>query len=1737
MSSFLLSVGDAAGCSLPVVFTALSCGAALSVPSLSVFSLSRAQDSSAEAESLVSSISACRALSGEAGGFCVFPSGISFGSCVPVFRDLRNISGDPDTSLLFDALRGKGLPLSARLDRESAEWCFADLLSRPEDESLQPFFSWLSGIAASPEQEDPARLTVLADLSDPFASGVTLALLPFLRSFFEKRSVYITLLALAETLSPLPESFFPSLSAALQALEDRSLLRLTEEETPHGADAMWLLSLPSSMVRDADSHRVTALAAARLIGVLSGGETPPPPGFHTKQIDGTLSIASLGEQASSFAAFLRASVWLLSDLLPALRTHISHPGRLRSLAMNPRNALFRRLFPSGGNTISELSGNIALLESALKTILSEILSFLRSVPDALRPSGENASLWQQAVNACGRYITVASEYDTSAAEARESGLDTVRPVHRVSMADTDEEQLIRRLQDMNRQLEDEIRAKEDILSSLGGYRSFQVQLDCYNRCVAALKEAREKAALPAEGLDHLSLLKRERRVRLLEAAVARCRSDLSPASLQSSISAPPSAKPSDTGPYAFCPLNADYCRALESLLAASGEDTVPGIPPLFPSVPDPDPKARVRALAASCGEDSPARPLPFLFEKVLSVCREELAGVRFHPDTLMPAVPLLPDVIVDSPLLRLKDVLSRMPGLPVREEEISAQRGVLAMILLRQYRRRLSSEASLACSCCVPGASPVLRYWLSAHRTDKAYILSLEREDVSLPFALVIPGRAFLPARRIAAHADLVPSFVTWYDPESDVFLDPCAFLGEADRLLLKELLSSYISALGSSDSSLAVLLREFHQELSREPEPFAADEHLRIRLCAAFGLRNLSAYEPSLTRETCAYEHFLASDLAGSCLTGQDDFPASLCTDIPEDVLYMYRGVPFAREDSRLLLADPHTPGEDYTLSRLSAECAVLSESSDDYRDAVLKNLQEFLDRSRSALPEPHETASSLLDEVSKPVDRREPVFIWPWDEKSPSVLTVLRESLGEAIPAEALHPFSDVLSVFPARGRDIIGDALLSAMCTLFPREENAAVPEGAEIVPDAVLPPLSPSFGRMLCTLPEGRTMMKPGLLAFERIREEKPGFQQDVSDSVRVTLTLDGAFPVHLVRVYRPEEILHLYAHDIPTVALWPSVPFRTEDWHAYYVYAHMPAPYSVSVLSASGEWTEIPLTSEDRRAAELDSFPLCLSVSREDQTAGLLPNVLPEPMIASSDPVEVCIDFGSAGTSVVFCSASGRRPMHGPVMVRTLLSNPASSRDLLRREFIPSVPVSALLPTVSRIFRNAPGAAPVPFADGIVLMSSGLEDLLSTPSDAIYMSLKWEEEKGRSGFLCLHQVMLMAALYARFEGAPALSWRFSLPDEMAKEGRETMMNLFLSLSENVLRESGYSLTGTDGGLPVSFASESSALGAYFRFCAADDTRGGFMVLDIGACTADISLFLRGREQAVRTCQIPLGIHYMLLPTLLKDPDLLSRDFGYCADEAFRRDLSLLTRVLSAARTDPAALRRARVSLDYYIADWLPVLLSLSLQMASAGRPAYSAALLLLYYAYLMMLSGLVLLQLAADPSKNDFLPEQMTLCISGRGSSLLESLPPPLKTSLWHFLSMFRNRRVASLSLLFSAEKKMEIPVGLSLLQEVYHMLPPASTVPASIAVRPAELLPEFLLRFRREFPMCAEMLFPGFFTNDYYHPFTERGESMLSSSIDHTFPAGRSDLGEGTAPRPYDSLAAWIGNLLELVRM
>ena len=790
----LLAVGDAAARSLPLVLTALSCGAARPVSSLSVFALCPGSSVSSrpdfsEIESLASSFSAASRLLKGSGSPALFPAEISFQSAVPVFRDLRSASADANTSLLFDALRGKGLPFSFRSDPEVVQWSFADLLSRPEDPSVAPLFSWLSGLEnAEISEGGKPRLAVLADPADPFAAGCLLALLPILQSF----SFDVSLLALAETASPLPDLFFPTLSASLRFLEDLPL-------------PVWLLSLPSSMATDPSAHGVTFLALARVLPTLSEKSDP---GLYTLETDGTLSLASLREQATSFAAFLRAAAWMVSDLIPSIRQYLSHPARLRSLTVSPRTGLLRMLFPSGRTDQAAALEDLSTLDSALRAVIAQVLSFLRGVPSALRPSGENASLWQQAVNACGRYITVASEYDTSAAEAAESGLDSVRPVHRVSMADTEEEQLVRRLQEMKAQLESESAALEGTLSSLGGYRALQVRLDCYFRCRDALVKAREDAAAPRDGLDNLSILRRERRVRLLEAAVARCREDLHSSSVQAALSLPPSGASAPGDPYAFSVLSPEACRALESLLAASGEETGLKIPPLFSNLTEPDPKVRAKALAAACGSENASvgalRPVPFLFARAFSVCLEELAAVRFLPSSLMPAVPLLPDLIADEPLRSVGDVLSRLPVPALTGRETAEQRGLLALLLLRPYRRRLSAEASLSSVCCLPADSPAMACWLSSRRAEKAYILSLEKEDLSLPFALVLPGRLFLPARRVAAHRDLVPAFASWYDPETDAFKDPTPYLGESDRKLLTERLTVLQKELNPSPQPLS---------------------------------------------------------------------------------------------------------------------------------------------------------------------------------------------------------------------------------------------------------------------------------------------------------------------------------------------------------------------------------------------------------------------------------------------------------------------------------------------------------------------------------------------------------------------------------------------------------------------------------------------------------------------------------------------------------------------------------------------------------------------------------------------------------------------------------------------------------------------------------------------------------------------------------------------------------------------
>ena len=1721
MKSFFLPVGRSAAASLTTVLSALSCGAALPVADLDILHIAD-RETDPVIPSLIRDLNQMHSLLSREGNASLFPSAFQYESFRPQLPSVLSLSEDPASAALLDALRGKGIPLSYKTDREAVEWAFSSLLSGPDSDAVQPFLNWMQKIRGCMDAGTAFRVAVCCDLCDPFSAGVAFAALRFLAETLKPDPACVALFCLGAGMDASAAFRTEMLSSSVRALAGQSLVASPDQPGSACADAVWLLALPSSLIRSEDSLRILYAVLARRLAGFFTSEKAPAPGLHTVSLPGILTFQSLGDQAASFAAFLHTAAWLLSDLIPAFRSYCTHPAALRSLAPNTRNGLFRRLL-QGKVPSPDLPDSVTVLDRALRAVLSEILSLIRYLPDPLRLAEVSDPLWQQLVDACGRTVTVASEYTVSHAEAEEGGFLGIKPVHRVSLADTIEEKADQRLTDIAAQLKEEEENRNRLFGT-AGYWALLALRDCRSRCQDALDRAKEQLQQQDSAADHLSAAALARRIRLLEAAVARCDADLSDSELPALLTSESSAFPEGMKPFAGQLLNADAAEKLSALLIAPDESSEPlrkEIMALMPSLlfgfTLSETKTLFRKLLAVCKPESAGSPLVSLVLSVLEISREETGFLRFLSAGNVPPIPLLPDFRPASgPLLAVSSLIPLLPEGSARSDALEAEkRGLLAMLLLRQYRRRLSDESALFLDRYESGASPVLHAWLSSRRADCVWILSLGQEKNRLPFALILPGRDFIPARITASHLAHLPPFAApWFDPDTLSFRDPCALLGEGDRIVLADRLSAMTGdrSVKCADG-LSAFLKAFSLDLETAAVGTAVPDRLSLRLRSAFGLRLLPAFQPVLVRKTCSYERSLVTDDIAARLLNRASFPP-FSGSVADDVMYLYKEIPFARENSATLLDAIPLPAEKWILNLLDQECRTLARASDDYHDALVREISGLLARFPDALPEARQIAFALLEEAGAPVEDTETELSWPWDVRSPSVLTILTESLGDALAAAAVQPFSDLLGVFPAHGNEVIGDSLMASMCLLPPQSAPEDQEGAPALLSDAVLPPLSAGFCAALCRLPEGRTLFRPNLLSFERIEE----------NGIRVTLTLEGSFTVRMIREYPDEEIVRLYAHDIPTLAVWPNLPFAPEDWHAYYVYASLPASLRITAHTAEGE-IHPPEEDSTRTVCRSETFPLAFTFDREGKTVGSLPNLLPSPVIDRTDSCMACIDFGSVGTSVVFAVGHNRRPMQGPTLVRTLLNNPAASRDLLRKEFLPAVPVSSLLPTASRIFRNVPGAAPLPFEDGIVLMSSDLQDVLSIPTGALYTCLKWEEEKGRSVTLCLHQIMLMTALQARTDGAASLSWRFSVPDEMAKEGRERLIALFTSLADKVYAESGFAVP--DKHPAVTFAAESSALGAYFRLCASEDTRGGFMVLDIGACTADISLFLRGREQAVRTCQIPLGVHYMLLPSLLRDPELLMKDFGFIEDPAFRQDLMLLSRILQNAKADPSALRHSRLALDNFIADRYAWLLPALLQHPLTGAPSRTGSVLLLHLSFLMMLCGLILLQIAADPGKNDFLPEQMSLCLSGRGSLLPEGLPDAYKTALWHFLTMFRNRRVASLSMLFSSEKKMEIPVGLSVLQEVSADLPPASAVPASIAVRPEELLPQFLLRFAKEFPASAELLFHGFFTGDFYHPFTPYGESIVSQAITQSFT-------EQTALRPFDALSAWIGSLLEL---
>ena len=1701
MKSYLLTVGSFGSRLLSTLMNVTVSGTAASFPEAVVLHIG----DEPLPESTLDFSEDLNLVRGQFGDACpgpYFATGFSISSWRTELPNRQELTAsDPQSDLLLTALRGRGRDGGFGNDAGTTGLAMSALLS-DTDHLPGAFQAFFGGIRETLDAGEHVRVALVCDLAAQADAGLAAAVAVALRTLCPGDGLTIAFALTFEDVNAIRDGHNDIPQEILKDWIARRLIRVSDNRPTRGADAAYLVSLPAGLVSGENAFALSRFELARAVCGFFAGEREPSAGLHLCFVPAVYTWKALGSRGTDTAVFLTSAVWALTDLLPAMQDNINRPSILRSITPVSRGALFRRLLR---NTRDDALTDTAPLTRVLETVLHGWYTLICGMPDLLRDAEKTVADWNTAVAVCGKAVTLGAAYDTLKAKAEATGLDKVEPVHRVSMTDTEEEAARRRIDDAGSELNQVLAERKAVFDKSGAVIARLALEDCLRKCEKALSSAREKlsraAGDTADSKDEYWRL--EERVIRLKAAVARAREDLTRFCVFPGLAAIPSPRISLKEPYSGQLLAPEAVSALGEIADHPGDPDSfralrDGLPGLIAGRTGSDGKQLLKNLLGACVETG--NPAADLINGIIKVIREDFRLSPFAQTLSLPDITLGPDLTPGE----IYPLLSALPGRLITDspaDDTAGIRGVLAMLLLRQYRKTGWADASLSVVAIRPDQSVLNSVWLDSVDAKRGWIVSLTDGTARWPFAVVLPGRRLIPAKLSARHAALIPAWVTWFDPALLTFRDPCHHLCEQDRLLLTQQLTRLRTLLSDPAAKpFADLLSQFHRDITVAGKQNAdeSDPLLRLRLTAAFGLLPLNAYS-DLTRTVNEYDRALTQDRLCACLADKPAVEPPAFT-FEDEIIYARGDRPFARESRIHLLESTNHHDEKEILESLKSDCERLFDASDDYRDTLQRELTALLARYPDAREEDTETATRLLNGAAEPLPAETAELTAPWDPADPAILTIVNECVGAENSAVFLSPFTDKLAVIPRQGGQILGDRLMSAMCRVSAvqgENPDTSIPD------DAVLPPVLPAAMDQLCAL----GLMREGTLSFTRVAE-----------GIRACLTVFGRFELRLYRVYTDTELLLMYAKDIPTVAVWPSVPFAENDWHAYFVYAKLPEGYDIASPGT------VHTVTDNRHILRSAKFPKYLCLSKDGAVAASLPHLLPAPDLPAAGNITACVDFGTSASAVVFTGPEGTGPLSGGTLVRTLLHHPSASADLLRREFIPQLPFSALLPSTVCIFRNEANAQPVPFADGIILMPSGMDDLAAMNDLRVYTSLTWDPDKSRAASLYLHQLMLMTALQARMRGASTLTWRFSVPDAMTDSARAGLCKRITQLAQTVSEESG--LPGAAFLPQVAFLSGSDALGAYFRFCAPEEVRGTFLTMDIGSDTADFSFFLRGSDAAAVTVHLPLGIHYMLLPFLLGEPLLPERDLQAAASPALREALHTLKRSVTDARTDPSGFRCARLALDTFIADHGNEAAGIMFNSICAGVPTCCGALLLLYLSFLFTISGLITKQIADDPRVNDLLPNSMPVCLAGRGGKLLDLVPDSERAALWRFQSLVRNDRVNAPFLLRSAEPKLELAVGLSTVESPSALVPSGPRMNSFLPVDPAALLINFLILYQREFPAEAQLLFPGWFVDDPRAPLTTPAENAVHSAVAGAF---------GNGNDVYDCLADSFATLAEQI--
>lgn len=1072
----------------------------------------------------------------------------------------------------------------------------------------------------------------------------------------------------------------------------------------------------------------------------------------------------------------------------------------------------------------------------------------------------------------------------------------------------------------------------------------------------------------------------------------------------------------------------------------------------------------------------------------------------------------IPDVLSAEQQLRR---LARLtPERALAHPSMAAWRGVLALLLLWDtwpqdgawpvLKLARLSDGGTAFSASVTAAlSP-------ARAPDGLWAFTLCGEGIpARPVALLSRAMAVVPAADPGDLGPLLPPCVTWYDRAERRFLDPCAHLCERDAAFLAARLAllcrlneqpSLRSPLYDAAAGLCGVLRPFLEDLARARDAWRdllsrgdaqALDDLRARILAAHTLADTPV---AVRAETLLPDEAdpAANPLLRVVVNAAPPAAGDAC------VLYSLDGTAFARQSAFCLAEPAHSRGEADALARLKRELSLLERYDAGWRERTSVTLRELAEASQDR-PGLWPRLPGLLTVWADELDRRPEdagftlEVTYPLDGRPVALCALLREALGMEDAALVEAPFSDALLLLD--GPPPFADDALHTACrvTLGTRTCYAVPPLSPRLcaflmdaadADDSCAPRLDLSGLRFLPAA-DGRSVEAQLCL---RRRVQSSGKAAESAVTLRRTYTLGDALQTGAAIV--------LPAGEAPCVTVWPNVRLAPGLWKRYFLHIHQPRHLDAWALGTEG-WTQGDLRhapGREWRNTCVDRFPAFVALRRGALSLGALLNDAPRRLLRHEPAAAIAIDFGSISTTVMLRQNGRVQPATLPECLhRTLLASGAEDGAHLADEFLPDavlLPGSAVEATyysVMDMFTDVPETWRTVLCDGHIYYRLSLPSLLEKSASALYYDLKWsgEDYALRCLRLFLKQAMLQAALSARLWGSSSASWRVSMPNAMPPAKQEAYLEMMRGLAREVSAECGLPLTG---GCPaVLYATENQADGLYFLSRSEVSAGSGYLNLDIGGSTADISLWLGGAAHAAIECSLLLGCREMLFESLCDwHSEDLERDLS-SGSEALRQAVG---GVVTAFRREASTARgrlKCMFLLDDLLAAYAGDIREAMAAARSLGTITYFESLLLLHIGYLFYLSGELMQRAHADADLSPLLAQRMALCVAGNGGQLVKALTDEQLTRLCS-LAMTRLAADHPLRVLLpvqSRHPKQEVARGLlardDALQSAVHGADRWNGTRPYGGPEREDLLSSYLPLFCRVFPQAAERLMPRAF--------------------------------------------------------